>query len=304
MNMDQLRMMKTIVLAGSFAKASELLFVSQSTLSRQINTMEKELGFPLFVRSSTGIALTKPGQIFYEECPQILHLYDHAIRNALKESKENHYLLNVGIYDYSFNIITSCINMIKKALPEYEFNFIPCRTNESFKALQEKSIDLLLLSDYLQSNDVVTSFKTIESHNCCRIPTTHPLAKKKELTLEMLANETLLLHPKGTCANVDTLYKLIEEKAPNAHIITYDSPLEANALAISNNYIILTLGFFEDLGSFHNVMLKDAPLVPLGVSYLSEKEETIKPLLPLAKKYFETSTLILQRTHEKSRDLN
>ncbi len=52
--------------AGSISKASEALFVDQSSISRRIRQLELELNVTLFERSSKGVKLTSSGTIFYE----------------------------------------------------------------------------------------------------------------------------------------------------------------------------------------------------------------------------------------------
>lgn len=53
--------------AGSISRAAQNLFLSQPHLSNTINSMESELGTPLFYRSVKGISLTKEGEIFIRE---------------------------------------------------------------------------------------------------------------------------------------------------------------------------------------------------------------------------------------------
>ena len=53
---------KTVVEQGSFNKAADLLNLTPSAISHGINAMEKELGFPLFVRNKKGISLTSYGE--------------------------------------------------------------------------------------------------------------------------------------------------------------------------------------------------------------------------------------------------
>ncbi|MCY7308187.1 MAG: LysR family transcriptional regulator [Rhodoferax sp.] len=49
--------------SGSFSRAADLLFVTQGAVSRQIQTLEKYLGCPLFVRHKRGLKLTAEGQL-------------------------------------------------------------------------------------------------------------------------------------------------------------------------------------------------------------------------------------------------
>jgi len=62
MNLRRLRAFATIVDAGGFARAAERLHVSQPALSRQISTLELELGIALFDRVGRGVRLTSRGE--------------------------------------------------------------------------------------------------------------------------------------------------------------------------------------------------------------------------------------------------
>lgn len=64
MNVNALRDFVTIAQSGSFLTASKELFVSSSSLSYMIKSLEKELGVPLFVTSNKGATLTEYGRIF------------------------------------------------------------------------------------------------------------------------------------------------------------------------------------------------------------------------------------------------
>lgn len=57
--------MRAVVQAGSFRKASELLAISPSALTRQIKALEEEIGDALFDRLSDGVRLSTIGEIYY-----------------------------------------------------------------------------------------------------------------------------------------------------------------------------------------------------------------------------------------------
>lgn len=65
--LNPLRVFECAARHGSFTKASEELFVSQSAVSRQIATLEEYLGVKLFVREPGGVRLTSEGQRYQRE---------------------------------------------------------------------------------------------------------------------------------------------------------------------------------------------------------------------------------------------
>src|SRR5215467_7657611 len=58
----------------SFTKAAAELFVTQSAVSRQIQTLEEQLGVALFRRSHRELRLTEEGQTLYKTCAEVLRL--------------------------------------------------------------------------------------------------------------------------------------------------------------------------------------------------------------------------------------
>ena len=58
----------------SFSEAAKKLFISQPALSKQISSLEKELGIDLFDRSFTPIRLTPAGEHFFQEVRKTVRL--------------------------------------------------------------------------------------------------------------------------------------------------------------------------------------------------------------------------------------
>lgn len=78
MDIRQFEYVITIAEAGSLSLASEKLFLSQPNLSKFLKNLEKSLGTKLFVRTSTGIRLTKSGEIYVDSAEKILQQYRRA----------------------------------------------------------------------------------------------------------------------------------------------------------------------------------------------------------------------------------
>lgn len=72
MNLQTLRYVVTIEQTGSFSKASQYLYVSQSTLSRSVKELEEQLGITLFHRTNQGVRPTHEGQTFIARASLIL----------------------------------------------------------------------------------------------------------------------------------------------------------------------------------------------------------------------------------------
>ena len=72
MELRQLRYLMAVVQEANFTRAAEKVFVSQSALSQQIQSLEQEVGTTLLDRSKRGVRLTAAGEILYHHAHRIL----------------------------------------------------------------------------------------------------------------------------------------------------------------------------------------------------------------------------------------
>lgn len=72
MDLNRLRTFVTVAREGNLTRASEVLCLSQPTVSGQIKALEDELGLRLFDRISRGMALTQAGRVLLEEAEQTI----------------------------------------------------------------------------------------------------------------------------------------------------------------------------------------------------------------------------------------
>ncbi|MEB3702254.1 LysR family transcriptional regulator [Candidatus Bealeia paramacronuclearis] len=71
MDWDKLRIFHIVASSGSFTKATSMLNISQSAISRQVSILEDELGTPLFIRQPRGLELTESGKILNETATRV-----------------------------------------------------------------------------------------------------------------------------------------------------------------------------------------------------------------------------------------
>jgi DNA-binding transcriptional LysR family regulator len=72
MTVQQLKYILKVAEVGSITEAAKLLFLSQPSLSNSIKETEKEAGITIFLRSRTGITLTKDGAEFLGYARQVI----------------------------------------------------------------------------------------------------------------------------------------------------------------------------------------------------------------------------------------
>ena len=75
-DLEHLRVLHHIVEAGSFRKASDVMYRSQPALTAAMKKLEQGLGFELFDRSKYRATLTAKGKAFYKKAQVLLQQYD------------------------------------------------------------------------------------------------------------------------------------------------------------------------------------------------------------------------------------
>jgi LysR family nitrogen assimilation transcriptional regulator len=92
----QLRYFQTVVQAGSFTAAAEILNVSQPALGMQIRALETELGAELLLRGARGVQTTPAGAVFSQHATRVMEALDDA-RRSVTESVQPAEEITLGV---------------------------------------------------------------------------------------------------------------------------------------------------------------------------------------------------------------
>ncbi|MBN3492555.1 LysR substrate-binding domain-containing protein [Vibrio neptunius] len=84
-NLADIRSFVLIAQLGNFTKAAEALGVSRSHVSRQISSLENQIGVTLLIRTTRTLKLTEAGKAFYQQCERALHNIDQALLAAVDD---------------------------------------------------------------------------------------------------------------------------------------------------------------------------------------------------------------------------
>lgn len=98
MRTSQLEYFTAVAETLSFTRASELCHVAQPAISQQIQSLEKELGFSLFVRSTKGVELIPPpGRQYHQDISSVLAALRRADQHAAAIAHGQAGTLNIGV---------------------------------------------------------------------------------------------------------------------------------------------------------------------------------------------------------------
>lgn len=151
MRIDQLEFLLEIEKRKSFSKASEHLHLTAQSLSRSVVTMEKELGFQLFLRSSQGVTFTKEGQLFLETARKIVGEYHGALKRLQALQIEEQKIVRGELIVYAnplFNIqwLPKVLKQFCKSNPLVRVTVLEKNSREIYRRLQQAN----------EENDLVT----------------------------------------------------------------------------------------------------------------------------------------------------
>ncbi|MEQ9171011.1 MAG: LysR family transcriptional regulator [Rhodospirillales bacterium] len=118
MDINLARTFLAICEVGNFVKASERLYVTQSTVSTRVKLLEDLLGQPLFVRTKAGASLTAAGAQFRPFAEKLLQTWEQA-RHNVGLPTEYSALLTVGAeFTLWERMMVSWMSWVRQALPE------------------------------------------------------------------------------------------------------------------------------------------------------------------------------------------
>ncbi|MCZ8517949.1 MULTISPECIES: LysR family transcriptional regulator [Paenibacillus] len=138
---------------GSFTKASEVLMISQPTLSQQIRFLEAEVGASLFERVGRGIKVTADGEILYEKALSVMRLIEESkketyeLRNAPRVNK-----LSIGIPPMDFFCFIPHFLKFQEQFPDITLKFASAENTS--RQLLNGSIDIGITDHYDPNKEV------------------------------------------------------------------------------------------------------------------------------------------------------
>ena len=195
MNIQQLRYVVAIANSGTFREAAEKMYVSQPSLSISVRDLEKELGFKIFRRTSSGTFLTRRGMEFYEKAQELVKGFD-VFQNQYANPEEEKDEFSIASQHYDF--LPPTITAFSQQYPDYKnFRIFESTTVQILDEVAQghSEIGIIYLNNQNQKGIMqrveklgleVIELIPFQTHIYLREG--HPLAKKKELVMENLVD--------------------------------------------------------------------------------------------------------------------
>lgn len=224
MELRQLKYFVEVARLGSFSMASKVLFITQSTISQQIQKLEEELGVDLLTRDTRHVALSDYGEQFYPCAVQVLE-EARAGTERIRDVKA----LKVGTLSigatYSFGpLLKRTVQDFYMLFPHIRLNLVITSKEELQQKMLDRELDLSLTYKSPLGDERIESQFLFQSRLCMigRIGELKGIGK--EASVQDLSRFPLALPSKGLQAR-DTL-----EDVLFAQNVDLDIRLEINSV--------------------------------------------------------------------------
>lgn len=205
MDIDLLNEFVTLTKCLNYSKAAEQLYISQSVLSRHIQSLETRLGVELLARSKHSVSLTPIGEIFAADAEKVIGMYEKAIEHV-QMSKDG----SLGTFELTTSYALSSL-FLYEFLPKFNRKYpnIKAKINiqevgvGTKKAIEDQVTDMAILMDWTENSSPLIEHEPFFRNSFYAfIPNGHPLYDKDSVTIQELSGLPMvyLSGPENQCS--------------------------------------------------------------------------------------------------------
>lgn len=278
MDLEKLHAFLVLANAGSFTRAADELFISQPALSKQIQSLERELKVPLFNRTKKQSTLTIYGEYFRPYAANILANYHNAREHIRQIENLDEGVLNFGATNFiGVYLMPPCLAAFRKDYPGITLDMTINASRRLLHRLETYELEFILLSDYIPIDESRYRVQ-LWKHDTLYVTAapSHPFCSRPCIHAAELNNEVFIVKEPSS-----SIYKFLHQK------------LRPYGLCLKHPLFIS-----------HQEAIKQATMHGVGLSILPEKSialETAAGLLrmiPLAETTL-TRDIIIVRERDR-----
>lgn len=268
MEIRVLKYFLTVAEVGNITKAANSMHLTQPTLSRQLQDLEKELGQKLFIRGNHSVLLTPEGMVLRKRAEEIIDLVEKTENefSSIKDEISGDIYIGAG-ETKSISLLSDIMANLKNDYPKIKFHIVSGDSEDLSEKLDKGLLDFCI---FIEPFDVENQSSKYDYINLGEkdvwgilLRNDDPLAKKKSVKIEDIINLPLLISRqaiKKSFAN-NPILKWFGDDFEKLNIAgTYN--LIYNAAIMTENGIGYTLGLDRLIKDTVNSPLCFRPLNP------------------------------------------
>lgn len=194
MEIRVLRYFLTVVREQSITKASEVLHITQPTLSRQLAQMEEEIGVKLFDRGTRKITLTNEGLLLRRRAEEILQLVDKTERELIEQEEQVEGRITIGCGEIaSVQLLPNLFESFHEKYPRVNFDLYTATADHVKDQMDRGLVDIGLLLEPIDIEKYDFIRLNMKERWVVLMRPDAPLAQKEAVTAKDLSTLPMIL---------------------------------------------------------------------------------------------------------------
>jgi LysR family cys regulon transcriptional activator len=197
MKLQQLRYICEVVRHNlNLSNAAEALFTSQPGISKQVRSLEEELGVDIFVRHGKRVvAVTEPGKAILEIAQRMLKDAENLRQVGEEFTEEDNGRLTIATtHTQARYALPHVIQRFTKRYPGVRLSLRQGSPTQISELVTSGEADIAIATEAIELYEDLVMLPCYEWNRCVLVPPGHPLLKAKKLTLEAMAGFPIITY--------------------------------------------------------------------------------------------------------------
>lgn len=213
MDLAELQVFLTVATERSFSRAAATLHRTQPAVSQAVKRLEEELGERLFDRSSKGGQLTEAGTILLDYARQLMRLKDEA-EGAVRELQDlRKGRVVIGANEAAVHVLLPIVERFRTKHPQAQVEVNRIAARQLASEVLNRSLDFGILT-FPPRDRGLQSLSLGEDELVMLTHPSHPLAKKRRITMEEFGRQSIIAHNDPSPARERVLRLYEQRHAP------------------------------------------------------------------------------------------
>lgn len=192
--LEKLRLFLVVLEEGSLRRAAERLHISQSAITRQLQSLEHDLGGRVLERTSAGVRPTNGGHALAAKAKTLLADFDSSMAEVRRLVRGEGERLRIGyIASAAREHLAPALAALRRVYPKVKVKMLDQTPGEMITALRQGEIDLALTmhsADLLSRDFYARKLATVRS--LVVLPVSHRFATERQISLSQLKGEAFI----------------------------------------------------------------------------------------------------------------
>jgi len=225
MNPMDIRQLRCFVAAAellNFTRAAERLRVAQPALSRQIRSLEDDLGLPLLERDSRRVALTPAGTAFLKDAREILEQVEAAESRIKRFHREARQRISFGYPPTLAGLgMPRLVRRVAELAPKYQLDLRDLSNREMLDGVRDRTLDAALLPDAaLPRSELFVAEMLGSIRFDVALPSGHALVRQRTVEVADLSHEDLIAYDRKAYTDYWLLLRAVFTAAKRPLIVS------------------------------------------------------------------------------------